>query len=509
MLKWRNDCKMKEKRLRKFNGLWLMIILSFFVFAACTNGSNEYEENDNETAREVEENGYEPSDENNDEASGEIEFGAHGLPLIHLTEEAREIVLEDFDYLTEVMLENAPQQGIFDRRFNISLEELLMGLRQSIEEMEPIESLHFLLMGEEMPSGQMPTGARYIAADYLSSLLLWFQFEVGSLGHFGPQMLEVYEEMLEANSAMLYQSEIVDGRVVLDGEKGGDVRSLQNLVDVLSSEATLWFFDVDLDDLDLYRSMDDIGFREEGNVGTDILASDLVAYIQINSFMNNGAFDSEVLFPFYEEIQGFEHLIIDLRGNGGGWAVYFGYYIAAMLIDEPIEASFTEFLTAGDRARQVAEYSLMSSVRGVATQDLLLAYDFVNDNHFPYFNQADLELLHYAIEWNLVIEPREGNIPFSGKIWILVDGGSASASELAAMIAMDSGFATVVGEPTAGVTAAMAMFVSLPNTGVLFRIDTGYLIDDLGRSLEEFGVTPDIVIDPGSDALEVVLDLIK
>jgi len=510
---------MMENKIRKFKGFWIVVILSLFVFAACTNDvdSDEYEESDSETLEETLENDYETLDEDeesdyetSDDALEErAELGPNGFPLIYLTEEARDIVLEDFDYLTELMLENAPQQGIFLRRFDISLEDALMILRNEIYTMQPVESVHFFLMGEDMPNDELSTEARYLAAEYLASLLMWFQIEIESLGHFGPQMLDTYWEMLEANSAMLHQAEVIDGRVVLDGEEGGDVRSLEHLVDVLSSEATLWFFDVELDDVDLYRDMEDIGFREENNVITDIIEDDQVAYVRINSFMNNGAFDSEVLFPFFEEVQEFEHLIIDLRGNGGGWPIYFQYYIAAMLIDEPIDANFNELLTEGDIARRLAEYSLLGSVRGVATDDIILAYDFVNDGDFPYFNEDDLDILQYVIQWHLEIEPREENIPFAGDIWLLVDESSASASELAAMIAMDSDFATVVGEPTAGVTAVKAMFISLPNTGILFRVDTGYLIDESGRSLEEFGVTPEIVIDPGSDALDVVLDLIQ
>ena len=63
---------------------------------------------------------------------------------------------------------------------------------------------------------------------------------------------------------------------------------------------------------------------------------------------------------------------------------------------------------------------------------------------------------------------------------------TASAAEFAAMQSMDTGFATVVGVPTRRITSAQTRHVFLPNTGIVFKVDVGYLIDDLGRSLEEY-----------------------
>jgi hypothetical protein len=84
-----------------------------------------------------------------------------------------------------------------------------------------------------------------------------------------------------------------------------------------------------------------------------------------------------------------------------------------------------------------------------------------------------------------------------------------SASEVAAIISLNTGFATVVGEPTAGVTGVVHTFVGLPNTGIVFRIDLGYTVDNLGRSFEEFGVIPQILNMPELDALETVLTIVN
>jgi len=444
------------------------------------------------------------------EIPAEIGFGVNNLPLIHLTPEACEIVLEDFNYLAEIILANMPAQVLAPLRVQMQMVNFLNSFRHRIVNFHPVQSLHSFLVGYEFAFGStepMPTDDRELAAHYLSSLLYWLGLDIGSLGHLGPRDFATYWEQLEHAAASFHQSEVIDGRMVYNGEFGLDIRLAQHRFDTFASESTLWFFGVELSDLDLYRDLSDFGFREVDNITTEIIEDGRIAYFRIRSFMNNPGFDSEILFPFFEEVQEFDHLIIDLRNNGGGWGHYFPDYVVAALIDETVVAYRNEFFMSGDLSRQIAEYSLADWLG--SADEILLAADFIDQNDFPLFNSPHLDFLTYVIRWQQVIEPLEGNIPFNGKIWLLVNQGSASASELAATISMTSGFATVVGQNTLGVTATMNTYVSLPNTGVLFRIDTGYTIDTEGRQLERFGVTPDIIVPIGTNILDYVLAIIE
>jgi len=125
------------------------------------------------------------------------------------------------------------------------------------------------------------------------------------------------------------------------------------------------------------------------------------------------------------------------------------------------------------------------------------------------FNTDDLELLDYVVVTPWIIEPVEVDFSFNGKIWILVDNMTASAAEFAVLFAMDTGFATVVGTNTMGVMPSATAMAVLPHTGIVFRFDVGYFTDAYGRSLEEFGITPDYVNRPGMDALQTVLAMIE
>jgi len=471
------------KRSQKLTAIFLA--LSALLLTACTDAPPE-----TSAPMRLEATECPTREEPQENAREEAERGPAGFRMIHLTEEARDIALADFDYLVEIILENAPTQGIIYRRMGVTVEEFFERARDHIYEMRPMESFTSLIIDERWE--EIPDDPLYLAADYLTTFLLWMSaFDLDGIGHFGPQSLESYEFMFLGNSVILHDPE--------EAEFTGDIRNIERIIGYFSAPATLWLYGTDPSEFDLTTDLSDLGPTDEDNITIEILEPGRIAYIHIASFLNSPAFDSEVLFPFYEEVQDFEHLIIDIRGNMGGWADYVISYVVGMLIDEPLYFHYHELITSGERALRAATYLNPAYHTRMSIAELLEERDLI------YLNEDDLAFLTYAIRWYVEVEPDEENIPFGGKIWLLVDAFSASASEIFAQLSLYSGFATVVGEPTAGVTGVMTTFVSLPQTGVLFRVDTGSKIDAQGRAIEEFGIQPDILIAPGEDALAVVL----
>ena len=434
----------------------------------------------------------------------------------YLTEEAREIALYDFDYLTNMMLQTAPTKHMFYRVFGIELEEFLGLIRQFIYYEVPIPSATVLFMGEDRWA-KAPEDTLMIAADYMISLLFLFSIDTGGFGHFGPQDAGTVKQMFFTSAFILQDESMTSEEAFQELEAmGADaVRFVESALqfhqvhyDIYNTPSMLWFYDIDPSEFDFdVNILETIGMMDENNITTYIIEPGRIAYFHIASFMNNMVMDSEVLFPFFYEVQDYEHLIIDIRGNLGGFSGYFPNIVVSMLIGESISFIYPEFFVANEHTADLFENPMSLALADL--YGMFPATKFVQSQNMAMFNPDDLDLLDYVAVWNVVYYPWDDAIPFAGEIWLLVDELSMSASVMAAMISANTGFATVVGEPTSRVTGVIYTFAALPNTGVLFRIDLGYTTDLYGRSIEEFGVVPQILNIPGMDALQTVLAVIN
>ncbi len=91
---------------------------------------------------------------------------------------------------------------------------------------------------------------------------------------------------------------------------------------------------------------------------------------------------------------------------------------------------------------------------------------------------------------NFAVFPQQN--PFTGKVAILIDGGSASTSEVMAAGMQETGRAMVIGERSAG-AALPSIFTRLP-TGALFQFAIGDFRTPKGVLIEGRGVTPDVEV---------------
>lgn len=171
---------------------------------------------------------------------------------------------------------------------------------------------------------------------------------------------------------------------------------------------------------------------------------DKVGYIRITSFSEQTysgmkkAFDELVTEIGPETIQG---LVLDLRNNPGG------------LLDQAIAVS-DAFLEQGE----------VVSTRGRA------------DNSSKRFNS------------------REGDIAGGLPIVVLINGGSASASEIVAGALQDHKRALVVGTDSFG-KGSVQTVIPLPEHGAM-RLTTSRYYTPSGRSIQAEGISPDIIIPP-------------
>jgi len=437
-------------------------------------------------------------------------LGEATVITFYLTEDAQALVLYDFDYMVNAILENSPWDSVLDRavlnQMELDFVTYISIFRGLIEAMEPI---HITVQDEAAFRSQFPIqdgdDARSIAANYLFAVLAFeFAPPLMNIGHLGLRTLDMYTALLTAFLRQYYDP-------ALDSENN---LQLQMLIETYTHPSAIWLYgEVEVDfNADVRDALPNVS----GNIITEVLVPYEVAFLRINSFLANPLYDDDVILPFLQEVQDFDHLILDVRGNLGGLAMYFNEFILRRIISEPVGIGTREFFSGGDLALGMMNATLqtmlnMESV--VYWQDLVYAEivsigDFLAEHDMPYFNARDLSSLDYVLLSHVEITPAYDSINFGGKVWLLVDGMSMSASVLATEAMIYTGLATVVGENTSGVMGSSHVYIALPNTGIIWRIDIGYRTDAMGRSLEVYGIAPQIRNFDDMDALETVLALI-
>jgi carboxyl-terminal processing protease len=198
------------------------------------------------------------------------------------------------------------------------------------------------------------------------------------------------------------------------------------------------------DDLDITITRAVIDLQE---VSTELLDGRF-GYIRLTSFTDRapGLF-RDALQSLLD--QGVDGIVFDLRGNPGG------YIVAAQAI----------------------------------------AGEFIPNGELLFTVESDGNVQEWRAEQGIL---QDGDVP----VVVLVDGGSASASEIVSAALQEHDRATIVGEPTFGKNTVQ-IWNDLPNGGGL-RLTTDRWFTPNHNSVAPEGVQPDVVVaapaDPTSDA---------
>jgi len=247
------------------------------------------------------------------------------------------------------------------------------------------------------------------------------------------------------------------------------------------------------------------------NVQTRIIEYGRIAYVNI-LHMNSATMELDriTLLDFFHHVANYEHLIIDIRQNGGGISEFFPNLVMSPNISQPLETYFYMFTMDGDHNQHLmalhfgdwrsngVSNSAFSPIHG----DLL--------NHLVYLNPFDAELLDLYYIWHGGIDPIYDEAIFGGRIWLLISEWNFSVAEQAAFFSKQTGFATLVGQTTRGDGLGFQPLVlALPNTGIVVRYSSIYGTDPLGRNNQEFGTDPHYFNRPNMDALQTVLAMIE
>ncbi|MCL2814850.1 MAG: S41 family peptidase [Oscillospiraceae bacterium] len=415
------------------------------------------------------------------------------IPLFKLPRKpaalSKESLLEDFDYLVCTLEESYPFYGTALRKFKIDLRRQADIARAAVEALDTSKT-----------ETQILSEFSGIISTYIVTPMRTMGHLIGLWAKSSRYDVQLALIKLDSGYNIPWYPNLYSGK--LDG--------------MFTSPAAVRYYGNPLENVDLDKYIQStLKTPVPNNVTFDIIVPGSVAYIRMRSMNTaNYAYDGELIAAFGKTIGGFDHLIIDLRGNQGGSAENFLRHIVAPLIDMPASLFYYVFFKGGDHCLMFDDI-YRRDLQWQLDNGLLLHADasrFPAGEILPYLTEAnadDFASLRYGFKRELTVNPAANRWDFEGKIWILIDGGAYSAAEISAALAKESGFATLVGQPTFGSFGGYtAAFIGLPNTGVIIRYDYGYVTDLQGRSLEEFGITPHIYNRSGKDALATVLAVI-
>ncbi len=225
---------------------------------------------------------------------------------------------------------------------------------------------------------------------------------------------------------------------------------------------------------------------------TKVLIEDELAYMKIKSMsayhINE---DYSKIGNFLREVEDYEKLIIDIRGNSGGFDNYWKN-VVEFLIDETLKVEYYSFFR-GDYRNRYEMYKVPTAKPIEKLDEEIL-------NKFPPEVKTDFQ---YYDRNFVIVQPWWGDLNFNGKVYLLVDKYVFSSSEKFASFAKDTDFATLVGETTGGDRVFPEIpFAYLPNSGLVIRFSSELGINADGTINMEAKTIPDIIVDdptPNSD----------
>lgn len=217
---------------------------------------------------------------------------------------------------------------------------------------------------------------------------------------------------------------------------------------------------------------------------TKILIEDELAYMKVEAM---SYYHIEEDYPkiksFLKDVEDYDKLIIDIRGNNGGFDEYWEN-IVKLLINHTYSAEYYSFFKQKSKtSTDTFRVSNITTIRDLDSNVL---------EQFPEEIKTDFNF--YKIN-SIQLSPEE-DINFKGKIYLLVDQEVKSSAEKFAAFAKDTGFAKLVGEKTGGgMTFEEIPMVYLPYGGYIITYSKELVLNSDGTINMETKTTPHILVD--------------
>ncbi|WP_018590727.1 S41 family peptidase [Terrisporobacter glycolicus] len=364
---------------------------------------------------------------------------------ILLTEERK---IEDFNYLYNTIKENYPFLEVNKRLNNVDWLSKKEEYLQKIKNTETDDE--FLMVLDDMLS-ELNNGHTNMITD--SKQFKFFR-EVYTMSK-GWQKKVQLPVINNRKALARYNVDKNQKIAVVDEGKNGEIKGVKN------------------------ASVKDI---EEGKIGY-IRIPQMISYYNMNM-------DIELIDEYLDKCKDYEAMVIDIRGNGGGDSGYWMFYLLPKLINKSYTQTTYCFWKDGDLINNFIKKSKLKyendfgEVKDLNTKPL---------TNLPPEVKKDFK---YYCKNTIKMEPSEESINFKRSIYLLVDKGVYSSSEILASFAKESGFATLIGETTGGDgIGSDPLLGMLPNSGYVFRFSKDMGVTSDGTCNEEFKTKPDYFVE--------------
>lgn len=376
----------------------------------------------------------------------------------------REQMLEDFNFMITTIEENSPSWGVMERKkLTSTWERLKVQYRKEIITDDLDIMLFYNKLGRFL--NNFPLGH----LDVMSSVMYQIHYNHIIKSPYGVNYNDTWKNALLYDKTVDFYSKLSSG---------------------INNSSEVSALDVEKSD------SQDITFFSPYK--TEILEEGNIALLQIDSFLYPpNEEQKQELFNFYKSIGDYENLIIDITKNRGGNTTYWSESIVSPNLKK--EMTYTDYVLYRDTPMIRSYYSKRIKEFQIDKSEV--------KSLFIHENAKDYDLLDIVLKLQDTYNPLYSKPLFKGKIWLLTSEQNYSASEAFANFCKQTGFATLVGKTTRGISnGGTPLFFSLPNSGIMVRFDAGYSLNPDGTSQFETGTEPDYVAqgNPLEECLRII-----
>ena len=224
----------------------------------------------------------------------------------------------------------------------------------------------------------------------------------------------------------------------------------------------------------------------EDMIETQIWENKNASYIFIKNFVNEylNPYMDDIL-SFYHQIENYNNLIIDIRGNpGGNYASWMNAIVKPLMKSQMIFESYLAYRTD--------EYSdTFRESMGITNQ--------VSKSSFSYLPPEVYTDEFKIYDYQHIITPTY-EVDFKGEIILLTDNYVYSAAEAFTLFCKQTGFATIYGTTSGGDGIwEFPTYYALPNSKLVICISSALGLDDTGHANEEVRTQPDFYYESSFD----------